>query len=189
MSTPRGRSCPRILAVTSRDVVFRILFGISPTADLAAVDDAISYTLAAAGRESDSDGRELPTSPTLSTHFSPGLDGNLASRSLSSWATTTTPERCSCASVRSRRFRSGRRRSRRRDRRLLDDFVLWTTPSATAHAAALRRAAATTSSLASLVSVADPTGDLRFARAEVRQLSGAFDELTLRSAAMRLAVG
>ncbi len=171
-----GTIVSRNLAVTSRDVVFRVFFGISPTTDQDAVDDAVSYTLAAAGRESDSDDWELPNIADALDALLPWVGRELAeplAELLSEHEDTGALLVC-CGPLGSVPLGAAPIAADD-DRRLLDDFVLWTTPSATAHAVALRRAAATTRPVTSLVSVADPTEDLRFALAEVKQLSGAFD--------------
>jgi CHAT domain-containing protein/tetratricopeptide (TPR) repeat protein len=183
-----GRINSRAIGVTGRDIVFRVLFGIDPPedeSDQGDVVEAVSYTLAAAGAPSDvQDGRPAPDIadaldqllPWVGEHVAAAIDRLLGDHSdhgallIPCGPLATVPLVAAIYGDLD-------------DRCLLDRYVISATPSATAHAAAQRRAVAVSDPFACLVSVADPTDDLDYARVEVGQVKAYFAETRIAEGA------
>ena len=175
-----GQIEARTLGVTSQDVVFRVLFGTAPP--IHSVDDvsrATSYTLAAAGDPSQAEpGTPLPDIAEALDSLLPWIGGHIA-KPIDELLSAYDDEGVlliACGPLASVPLAAAPFDG---DRCLLDQYVVSTTPSATAHAAALRRASAVPDPFQTLVAVADPTDDLEFARVEVRQLSIHFARSTI----------
>ena len=171
-----GQVSAKTLPVTSRQIVFRVLFGDDRLSELD--DEAIpgrveelqlaSYTLATAAAD-----EEAPSVADALDGLLPWIGERIA-RDLADLldelgAVGATVAACgplSTVPLHAAVWADGET--------LLDSFELAATPSATVHAAAHRRAARSEQLFSKLVAIADPTDDLPGTRREVAAIRGRF---------------